>query len=55
MLREGAEADNYINRIKGLKMIGYDKQLYFECGCKGERSVILPAAAQRLRDQWKLA
>ena len=52
---EDAEADNYINGFKGLKMIGYDKYVSFECGCKGERSVILPAAVQLLRDQWKLA
>lgn len=30
---EDGEADNYVNGFRGLKMIGYDKYVSFECGC----------------------
>lgn len=52
---EDGEADNYINGFKGLKMIGYDKYISFECGCQGDRSVVLPAAVELIRQQWKEA
>lgn len=52
---EDGEADNYINGFKGLKMLGYDKYVSFECGCQGEREVVLPAAVKLLRKQWEEA
>lgn len=52
---EDGEADNYVDGFKGLKMIGYDKYVSFECGCQGDRNVVLPAAVELLRKQWKEA
>lgn len=52
---EDGEADNYINGFKGLKMLGYDKYVSFECGCQGEREVVVPAAVELLRKQWEEA
>lgn len=52
---EDGEADNYVNGFKGLKMLGYDKYVSFECGCQGERAVVVPAALELLRKQWEEA
>ena len=52
---EDGDADNYINGFKGLKMIGYDKYVSFECGCQGERETVVPAAVKLLREQWEQA
>lgn len=52
---EDGEADNYISGFKGLKMLGYDKYVSFECGCQGDREVVLPAAVELLRKQWEEA
>lgn len=52
---EDGEADNYINGFKGLKMIGYKNYVSFECGCQGDRKVVLPAAVKLLREQWEKA
>ena len=52
---EDGEADNYIDGFKGLKLIGYDGYISFECGCQGEREVVVPAAVELLRKQWKKA
>ena len=52
---EEGEADNYIDGFKGLKMIGYNKYVSFECGCEGDRKVVLPAALKLLREQWEKA
>ncbi|MDO5664162.1 MAG: sugar phosphate isomerase/epimerase family protein [Bacteroidia bacterium] len=52
---EDGEADNYVNGFRGLKMIGYDKYVSFECGCQGDRKVVVPAALELLRKQWKEA
>ena len=52
---EDGEADNYIDGFKGLKMIGYNKYISFECGCEGDRKVVLPAALKLLREQWEKA
>lgn len=49
---EDGEADNYMNGFKGLKMLEYDKYVSFECGCQGEREVVVPAALELLRRQW---
>ncbi|MDR2140041.1 MAG: sugar phosphate isomerase/epimerase [Tannerella sp.] len=53
---EDGEADNYVAGFKGLKMIGYDKYVSFECGCRGEdRAAAATTAVQLLRDQWEQA
>lgn len=52
---EDGEADNYVEGFRGLKMIGYDKYVSFECGCKGDRSVLVPAAVELMRKQWEEA
>jgi Sugar phosphate isomerases/epimerases len=52
---EDGEADTYVNGFKGLKMLGYDKYVSFECGCQGEREVVVPAALELLRKQWEEA
>ncbi len=52
---EDGEADNYIDGFKALKMLNYQHYVSFECGCKGEREVIVPAAVKLLREQWAKA
>lgn len=52
---EDGEADNYVKGFKGLKMLGYDKYVSFECGCQGDRSIVVPAALELLRKQWEEA
>ncbi len=49
------EGDNYVEGFRGLKLIGYQDFVSFECGCKGDRKKSLTAAAKLLRDQWALA
>lgn len=52
---EDGAADNYVDGFKGLKQIGYDKYVSFECGVQGDREVAVPAALKLLREQWKEA
>ncbi|MDF9828880.1 sugar phosphate isomerase/epimerase [Parabacteroides sp. PF5-6] len=52
---EDGEADNYVNGFKGLKMLGYNKYVSFECGCQGDRNIVLPAAVELIRKQWEEA
>jgi len=52
---EDGEADNYINGFKGLKMIGYDKYISYECGVQGDRNIVLPESVSLLREQWEKA
>jgi sugar phosphate isomerase/epimerase len=52
---EDGEADNYIDGFKGLKEIGYQGYVSFECGTKGKREETVPAAVKLLREQWKKA
>ena len=53
---EDGEADNYVDGFKGLKMIGYNKYVSFECGCQSEdRAATVTAAVQLLREQWEKA
>lgn len=47
--------DNYVDGFRGLKLIGYQDFVSFECGCKGDSRKALPAAAKLLRDQWEMA
>lgn len=52
---EDGDADNYVKGFKGLKMLGYDKYVSFECGAQGDRSIVVPAALELLRKQWEEA
>lgn len=47
--------DNYVNGFKGLKIIGYQDFVSFECGSKGERKAALTKAVKLIRDQWEQA
>ncbi|HEY5913568.1 MAG TPA: sugar phosphate isomerase/epimerase family protein [Verrucomicrobiae bacterium] len=47
------EGDNYVDGFRGLKLIGYQDFVSFECGCKGgDRKKALTTAVKLLRDQW---
>ncbi|MDR1746559.1 MAG: sugar phosphate isomerase/epimerase [Tannerella sp.] len=53
---EDGDADNYVDGFRGLKMIGYDKYVSFECGCQSsDRAATVTAAVKLLRDQWEQA
>ena len=52
---EDGVLDNYVEGMRALKELGYDKYVSFECGTNGDRNVTLPAAVELLRAQWKLA
>ncbi len=53
---EDGEADNYVEGFKGLKAIGYDKYVSFECGCQSEdRAAAVVNALNLLRKQWEEA
>lgn len=50
---EDGAADNYVDGFEALKQMGYDKYVSFECGCQGDRSVVVPAALELLRKQYE--
>ena len=52
---EDGKLDNYIDGMRALKEMKYDKYFSFECGTNGDRNVTVPAAVELLRAQWKLA
>jgi sugar phosphate isomerase/epimerase len=52
---EDGEKDNYIDGFRALKEMNYPYYVSFECGCQGDRNVVLPAAVELLREQWKKA
>jgi sugar phosphate isomerase/epimerase len=47
------EGDNYVDGFRGLKLIGYQDFVSFECGCKGDRKKSLATAVKLLREQWE--
>ncbi len=47
--------DNYVDGFRALKMMGYDKYVSFECGCGGDRDILVPAAVKLIREQWEKA
>ena len=51
---EDGAADNYVDGFRALKQMGYDKYVSFECGCQGDRKVVVPAALELLRKQWEV-
>lgn len=52
---EDGAADNYVDGFRGLKMIGYNKYVSYECGIQSEREVVVPASLELLRKQWEEA
>lgn len=44
--------DNYVNGFRGLKAIGYQNFVSFECGCKGDRKKSLSEAVKLLKANW---
>ncbi|MBM4032329.1 MAG: sugar phosphate isomerase/epimerase [Planctomycetes bacterium] len=46
---------NYQSGFRGLKVIGYQDFMSFECGCRGDREAELPKCVAFLREQWDLA
>lgn len=55
MPSEDGDADNYIEGFKALKMLKYDKYVSYECGCQGDRNIVVPQSVKLLREQWKKA
>lgn len=55
MPSEDGDADNYIEGFKALKMLNYDKYVSYECGCQGDRNIVVPESVKLLRDQWEKA
>jgi len=49
------EGDDYITGFKALKMINYQHYVSFECGTKGDKNMVIPAALKLLREQWDQA
>lgn len=52
---EDGAADNYIDGMRALKEIGYDKYVSFECSTGGDWKVTVPGAVSLLREQWEKA
>ncbi|MCK9343242.1 MAG: sugar phosphate isomerase/epimerase [Massilibacteroides sp.] len=52
---EDGNGDTYTEGFRGLKMIGYHNYISYECGCKGDKSILLPASVKLIREQWNQA
>ena len=52
---ENPDVDDYKAGFRALKELGYPYYVSFECGCGGEREVLVPAAVELLRAQWEEA
>lgn len=52
---EDGTADNYVDGFKGLKLIGYNGYVSYECGCQGDRNIVVPESIELLRMQWSKA
>ncbi|MDR2057622.1 MAG: sugar phosphate isomerase/epimerase [Dysgonamonadaceae bacterium] len=52
---EDGEADNYIAAFSTLKQLNYDKYVSYECGCQGDRRIVLPESVKLLQEQWAKA
>jgi len=52
---EDGDADNYIEGFKALKMLNYNKYVSYECGCQGDRNIVVPESVKLLREQWEKA
>ena len=52
MPSEDGAADNYVDGFKALKKLNYNKFVSYECGCQGDRSIVVPESVALLRKQW---
>lgn len=52
---EDGPVDNYVDGFRALKQMNYPGYVSFECGCKGDREVVVPAALKLIREQWNRA
>jgi sugar phosphate isomerase/epimerase len=52
---EDGEVDDYVNGFTGLKMLGYDKYISYECGCSGDRPTLIAQSVKMLEEQWAKA
>ncbi|MDL2213379.1 sugar phosphate isomerase/epimerase [Bacteroides sp. OttesenSCG-928-E20] len=52
---EDGDADNYVDGFRALKMLNYNKYVSYECGCQGDRNVVVPQSVKLLREQWEKA
>lgn len=52
---EDGDADNYIEGFKALKKLNYTNYVSYECGCQGDRNIVVPASVELLRKQWEEA
>ena len=52
---EDGEKDDYREGFRALKEMNYAGYVSFECGCRGDKAVVLPAALDLLRKQWEEA
>ncbi|MDR1380118.1 MAG: sugar phosphate isomerase/epimerase [Tannerella sp.] len=53
---EDGDADNYVDGFRGLKVIGFDKYISFECGSKADdRNASALAGVELIRKQWEEA
>jgi sugar phosphate isomerase/epimerase len=52
---EDGDADNYVEGFKALKTLNYGNYVSFECGCQGDRTIVLPESVKLLRAQWEEA
>jgi sugar phosphate isomerase/epimerase len=50
---EDGVSDNYIQGFRALKALNYQNYVSFECGCQGDRNIVVPAAVKLMREQWK--
>jgi len=55
MPSEDGDADIYTEGFKALKALNYGNFVSFECGCQGDRNIVVPAAVKLLKEQWALA
>ena len=52
---EDGDADNYIDGFKALKKLNYTNYVSYECGCQGDRAVVVPESVALLRKHWEEA
>ncbi|MCD8072333.1 MAG: sugar phosphate isomerase/epimerase [Alistipes sp.] len=52
---EDGKVDNYLEGMRALQELGYDKWISFECGTRGQREETVPAALELIRRQWEEA
>ena len=53
---EDGDADNYVDGFRGLKIIGFDKYISFECDSKADdRNAAAAAGVELIRKQWEEA